>query len=63
MTKKRLLTGTLVTLLMTACANQPPAGDPGVARNVILFIGDGIGFTTVTAAIIFDGHSLGLNAQ
>ena len=63
MTMKRLLTGTLVTLLMTACANQPPAGDPGVARNVILFIGDGMGVTTVTAARIFEGQSLGLNGE
>ena len=30
------------------------------ARNVILFIGDGMGVTTVTAARIFDGQSKGM---
>ena len=33
--------------------------DPGNARNVILFIGDGMGVSTVTAARIFDGQSKG----
>ncbi|MDE0003627.1 MAG: alkaline phosphatase [Rhodospirillaceae bacterium] len=34
-----------------------------VARNVILFIGDGMGVSTVTAARIFDGQSLGMSGE
>jgi len=33
------------------------------ARNVILFIGDGMGITTVTAARIFDGQSKGMSGE
>ncbi|MCH8265378.1 MAG: alkaline phosphatase, partial [Proteobacteria bacterium] len=33
------------------------------ARNVILFIGDGMGVTTVTAARIFDGQSKGMSGE
>ncbi len=33
------------------------------ARNVILFIGDGMGVTTVTAARIFDGQSRGMSGE
>jgi alkaline phosphatase len=40
----------------TAVASQP-------ARNVILFIGDGMGVSTVTAARIFDGQSKGLSGE
>ena len=36
---------------------------PEHARNVILFIGDGMGVTTVTAARIFDGQSQGLSGE
>ncbi len=35
----------------------------GAARNVILFIGDGMGVSTVTAARIFDGQSRGLAGE
>ena len=34
-----------------------------VARNVILFIGDGMGVSTVTAARIFDGQSLDMSGE
>ncbi len=33
------------------------------AKNVILFIGDGMGITTVTAARIFDGQSKGMSGE
>jgi alkaline phosphatase len=33
------------------------------ARNVIIFVGDGMGVTTVTAARIFAGQSLGLDGE
>jgi alkaline phosphatase len=36
-----------------------PAAAPGRAKNVILFIGDGMGVSTVTAARIYDGQSRG----
>ena len=42
---------------------QPRANiipDVSTAKNVILFIGDGMGVTTVTAARIFDGQSKGM---
>ncbi len=48
--------------LLTACASAPPAGAPR-AKNVILFIGDGMGVATVTAARIFDGQSRGLPGE
>ena len=55
--------------IMVGCV-APPASSPaqpstagGVARNVILFIGDGMGVSTVTAARIFDGQSLGMAGE
>ncbi len=48
--------------LLTACASAPPADVPR-AKNVILFIGDGMGVATVTAARIFDGQSRGLPGE
>lgn len=35
----------------------------GVAKNVILFVGDGMGVSTVTAARIFDGQSRGRTGE
>ena len=60
--------------IMVGCVvstDSPPASSPpaqsstagNVARNVILFIGDGMGVSTVTAARIFDGQSLGLSGE
>ena len=48
-------------------ALQPTAAlrmEPGKkARNVILFIGDGMGVSTITAARIFDGQSKGMSGE
>ena len=46
----------LAATTLVACA--PPAHDEKpAAKNIILFIGDGMGVSTVTAARIFDGQS------
>ncbi len=51
-------------LLTTACVNAPAtAPEPPQAKNVILFIGDGMGVSTVTAARIYDGQSQGMNGE
>ena len=51
----------LITLLGTVLAGCSPSSDePRKAKNVILFIGDGMGVSTVTAARIFDGQSRGM---
>ncbi len=50
--------------LAAGCAGTPPtAPEPGRARNVILFIGDGMGVSTVTAARIYDGQSRGESGE
>lgn len=36
---------------------------PGAARNIILFIGDGMGISTVSAARIFAGQQLGMSGE
>jgi alkaline phosphatase len=36
---------------------------PGAARNIILFIGDGMGVSTVSAARIFAGQQLGMTGE
>ena len=41
-----------------ASASQPVEGAPN-AKNVILFIGDGMGISTITAARIYDGQKRG----
>jgi len=51
-----------LSLILFPPAAQAAPGDPQVperARNVILFIGDGMGVSTVTAARIYDGQSRG----
>ena len=35
----------------------------GSAKNIILFVGDGMGITTVTAARIFDGQQRGMSGE
>ena len=42
---------------------QRLALQPGSAKNIILFVGDGMGVTTVTAARIFDGQQKGLSGE
>ena len=50
----------LGALLMASCQPQDKSRP---ARNVILFIGDGMGVATVTAARIFDGQSKGMSGE
>ena len=52
----------LLTALLGSCG---PAADtaPAQARNVILFIGDGMSVSTVTAARIFAGQAEGLAGE
>jgi len=44
-------------------ANQISVKTSGKAKNVILFIGDGMGISTITAARIFDGQSKGMSGE
>ncbi len=70
---KRPLSKTIIiaTGFLTLSACQPPAGQStnaanetkGSAKNVILFIGDGMGISTLTAARIFDGQSKGMSGE
>lgn len=62
------LAGAAAALLLSACTttmadDRPlaaaPAAEAPRARNVILFIGDGMGVSTVTAARIYAGQKLG----
>lgn len=64
----------VLTLPLAACgvayAREPvetvstaPAAKPGKARNVILFIGDGMGISTITAARIYAGQKLGQTGE
>ena len=60
------LTGVALLAGCVMSADPPPAEPSaagGIARNVILFIGDGMGVSTVTAARIFDGQSLGMTGE
>jgi alkaline phosphatase len=53
-----------IALLGTLAACQPQSAEPqALARNVILFVGDGMGVSTVTAARIFDGQSKGMSGE
>lgn len=54
----------LIALFGALAACQPQSAEPSAqARNVILFIGDGMGVSTVTAARIFDGQSKGMSGE
>lgn len=46
---------------LAACATTP--GQEPARRNVILFLGDGMGISTVTAARIFEGQRQGLAGE
>lgn len=37
--------------------------EPGAAKNIILFVGDGMGVSTVTAARILDGQQKGMSGE
>jgi alkaline phosphatase len=52
----------LLALFLTGCASVEIDRERR-ARNVILFIGDGMGVATVTAARIFDGQSMGMSGE
>ncbi len=53
----------LLTVTVTALSGCGRSPMERPAKNVILFIGDGMGVTTVTAARIFDGQSQGLSGE
>jgi len=61
------LIGLSSSLLLPACSPTSPAVAPETtkprAKNVILFIGDGMGISTITAARIFDGQSQGKTGE
>ena len=65
----RWVGGLSCAALIVGCVvstDSPPAQPStaeNVARNVILFIGDGMGVSTVTAARIFDGQSQGMSGE
>ena len=44
-------------------ATSRPSNERGAARNVILFVGDGMGLSTITAARILDGQRLGRSGE
>jgi len=58
---RRLSVGLFCVVVIAACAprDQAVTAVPAHARNVILFIGDGMGIATVTAARILDGQQHG----
>lgn len=62
--RKTFRTALVLVVAGGVAACQPPSnGNPNKARNVILFVGDGMGVATVTAARIFDGQSNGLSGE
>jgi len=58
MTRTILAALLLSSVAMPALAEDAPAPEPR-AKNVILFIGDGMGISTITAARIYDGQKRG----
>jgi len=70
---RRIAAGTALSLwlLLTACATTQGGGATEVqahmpaktAKNVILFIGDGMGVATVTATRILDGQRKGMQGE
>jgi alkaline phosphatase len=63
----KLIAVSLVCLCMTACTTSGKTSrstdDVPHAKNVILFIGDGMGVSTVTAMRILDGQMKGLSGE
>ncbi|MGB0450382.1 MAG: alkaline phosphatase, partial [Porticoccaceae bacterium] len=43
--------------------SQKIATEPGSAKNIILFVGDGMGISTVTAARILEGQQRGMQGE
>ncbi|MEM9055834.1 MAG: alkaline phosphatase [Pseudomonadota bacterium] len=67
-THRLALAGCCLLVSLGACTVQSVSDPsamlkPATAKNVILFIGDGMGVSTVTAARIFDGQSKGLSGE
>lgn len=61
---RNLVVFALMTLPLVGCALFPPSQlQSNRAKNIILFIGDGMGVSTVTAARIFDGQSQGMKGE
>jgi len=59
---------TLSAIAMSSCQVQETTAatapvEEVKAKNVILFIGDGMGISTITAARIFDGQSKGMSGE
>ena len=56
-----------LTLTLSSCEQSHTSSlqttSPEKAKNVILFIGDGMGISTITAARIFDGQSKGMSGE
>ncbi|MEY2908219.1 MAG: hypothetical protein RLZZ602_742, partial [Pseudomonadota bacterium] len=48
---------------LNAALNRSLNQQRGAAKNVILFVGDGMSIATVTAARIYEGQSLGLSGE
>ena len=46
-----------------AASHRAYNNTPGAAKNIILFVGDGMGVSTVSAARIFAGQQLGLDGE
>ena len=67
LSKLFLLTASISALGLAACqkADTPKSNAPETAKakNVILFIGDGMGISTITAARIYDGQSKGMSGE
>ncbi len=60
----RIAIAALGLCVLAACQPRDPVAEtPPQARNVILFVGDGMGVATVTAARIFDGQSQGKSGE
>jgi alkaline phosphatase len=60
----RLIVALVVSQLVSGCASYIEMDrKPATAKNIILFIGDGMGVSTVTAARIFDGQSKGMSGE
>ncbi|SDK38456.1 alkaline phosphatase [Microbulbifer yueqingensis] len=48
---------------LAQAAAQPINNAPGAAKNIILFVGDGMGISTVTAARILAGQQQGMDGE
>ena len=67
MSVRSLILCTLLTSagFVNACSGPAKAeqANPAKAKNVILFIGDGMGISTITATRIFDGQTKGMSGE